>query len=102
MHGAGHEGDQGAADQAAGVVKEIQARGLRVPGDIRVVTRYDGLRAQSCQPPLTAVNLHLDEISALAIDLLFEHINGQVKLRVVMGPTPSLVVRASSRTLTDS
>lgn len=86
---------------AIGVVKEVQARGLRVPEDIRVVTRYDGLRAQSCQPPLTAVNLHLDEISALAIDLLFEHINGQVKRRVVVGPTPSLVVRASSRTVKD-
>lgn len=81
---------------AVGVVKQIQAQGLRVPEDIKVVTRYDGLRAQSCQPPLTAVNLHLDEVSALAIDLLFEHINGRVKRRVVAGPAPSLVVRASS------
>ncbi|MCP8688202.1 LacI family DNA-binding transcriptional regulator [Marinobacterium sedimentorum] len=81
---------------AVGVVKEVQARGLRVPEDIRVVTRYDGLRARSCQPPLTAVNLHLDEISALAIDLLFEHINGRTQRTVVTGPKPGLVIRASS------
>ncbi|UTW12545.1 LacI family DNA-binding transcriptional regulator [Marinobacterium rhizophilum] len=81
---------------AVGVVRQVQAQGLRVPEDIKVVTRYDGLRAQSCQPALTAVNLHLDEISTLAIDLLFEHINGRVRRRVVVGPSPSLVARASS------
>ncbi|MFF9021960.1 LacI family DNA-binding transcriptional regulator, partial [Streptomyces eurythermus] len=41
-------------------VGAIRDSGRSVPDDVMVVTRYDGLRARTCEPPLTAVDLHLD------------------------------------------
>ncbi|XAS67047.1 substrate-binding domain-containing protein [Micrococcaceae bacterium Sec5.7] len=84
---------------AVGVVRGLQERGRRVPEDVRVVTRYNGLRAQTCQPALTAVNLNLAVAAELAVDLLLEHRNGDRSRQVVLGPPPELVPRASSVSL---
>lgn len=82
---------------AVGAVQAIQARGLRIPMDVKIVTRYDGVRARTCTPPLTAVDLHLDRISSLAVDLLFAHLGGKHGDMQAKAPVPSLIVRASSR-----
>lgn len=81
---------------ATGVVKALGELGRTVPDDVMVVTRYDGLRARNANPPITAVNLHLEQVSALAVALLFEHICGDTTRQIVTGPAPELVVRASS------
>jgi len=81
---------------AAGVIKALGELGRRVPDDVMVVTRYDGLRARNSKPPITAVNLHLEQVSALAVELLFEHICGDTRRQVVAGPDPELVIRESS------
>ncbi|MEJ8810741.1 substrate-binding domain-containing protein [Variovorax ureilyticus] len=61
-----------------------------------IATRYDGIRARTCEPPLTAINLHLDEVAHLAIDRLFDHLPGTTSRRRVAGPAPELVVRGST------
>lgn len=82
---------------AVGAVQAISNQGLRVPQDIRVVTRYDGIRARSCQPPLTAVDLHLDDMASQAVALLFDHLGGGTDARrCVVPPLPKLVTRESS------
>ncbi|MCO5399685.1 LacI family DNA-binding transcriptional regulator [Ralstonia soli] len=82
---------------AVGAVQAIRSRGLRVPDDLRVVTRYDGIRARSCQPPLTAVDLHLDDMATQAVALLFDHLGGSGDARRSVAPAvPTLVVRESS------
>ena len=81
---------------AVGAVRAVDESGRTIPGDVRIVTRYDGLRARNSVPPLTAVDLHLDQVAALAVDLLFEHLNKSTRAFVV-GPEPQLVVRESSR-----
>lgn len=82
---------------AVGAVQAINDRGLRVPNDVRVVTRYDGIRARSCQPPLTAVDLHLEDMASQAVALLFDHLGGSGEARgSVVPPLPSLVIRESS------
>ncbi|MBR9857529.1 MAG: substrate-binding domain-containing protein [Gammaproteobacteria bacterium] len=81
---------------AVGVVQALQQAGRRVPEDVRVVTRYDGLRAQKCQPPLTAVNLHLAEVAGQAINLLLDHIKGNEAPAIIQCPPPELIVRGSS------
>ncbi|CAJ0888442.1 putative HTH-type transcriptional repressor ExuR [Ralstonia sp. LMG 32965] len=82
---------------AVGAVRAIGNEGLRVPQDIRVVTRYDGIRARSCQPPLTAVDLHLDDMASEAVALLFDHLGGRADARrSVFPPVPKLVPRESS------
>ncbi len=61
-----------------------------------VVTRYDGIRARSHQPPITAVNLHLERVASQAVELLFEHISGRHERASVAAPLPELVPRESS------
>ena len=82
---------------AVGVAAQLAAMGRRVPQEVMLVTRYDGLRARQCQPPLTALNLHLEQVAEQAVTLLFEHINGNHQHTAVSGPLPELVVRASSQ-----
>ncbi|TMG81939.1 MAG: LacI family DNA-binding transcriptional regulator [Betaproteobacteria bacterium] len=82
---------------AVGAVRAASEFGRNVPDDVKIVTRYDGLRARNCTPPLTAVDLHLDRLAALAVDLLFEHLRGESAARArVAGPEPTLVPRESS------
>jgi len=81
---------------AVGAVKAIRAAGRRIPDDVMVVTRYDGVRARTCEPPLTAVDLHLDQVAHQAIDLLFDHLRGDTTQRAVSGPMAQLVPRQSS------
>ena len=63
---------------AAGALAAIVQSGRRVPDDVMVATRYDGLRARTSVPPLTAVDLHLEEVAQQAIALLFDHLRGDV------------------------
>ncbi|MDD2056876.1 substrate-binding domain-containing protein [Pseudomonas sp. GD03860] len=81
---------------ATGAVRALLERGLRVPEDVKVVTRYDGLRARESTPPLTALNMHLEEVAALAIELLFEQINDAGQRQRIDAPLATLVVRESS------
>lgn len=81
---------------ATGAVEAVLASGRRIPDDVMVVTRYDGLRARTCVPPLTAVDLHLDQVAQQAIALLFDHLRGDTGRRRVDGPEAQLVPRLSS------
>ena len=82
---------------AVGAVKSAHALGRRIPEDLKIVTRYDGIRARECSPPLTAVTLHLDQLAVLAVKLLLDRIDGRDARRSVAGPPPELVIRSSSR-----
>ena len=81
---------------ASGTVTAVLESGRRIPDDVMVATRYDGLRARTCVPPLTAVDLHLDEVAQQAIALLFDHLRGDTSRRRVDGPVAQLVPRLSS------
>jgi len=87
---------------ASGALAALAERGLHVPHDVLLATRYDGLRARTSNPPLTAVNMHLDEVAQHAIALLFEHLRGKHSAdrhstMQIAGPAPKLVVRASTQ-----
>ncbi|MET9945622.1 substrate-binding domain-containing protein, partial [Streptomyces sp. NPDC006341] len=69
---------------AVGAVRAIQDSGRAVPQDVMVVTRYDGLRARTCEPPLTAVDLHLDRAAADAVELLLARLRGDVTTGAVV------------------
>jgi DNA-binding LacI/PurR family transcriptional regulator len=82
---------------AVGARRAAADLGVDVPDRLKLVTRYDGNLARECNPPLTALNLHLDEIAALAVDLLFEQISSSRNARTsVAGPAATLVPRQSS------
>lgn len=80
---------------AVGAIRAALSRNLRIPEDLRVVTRYDGLRAKTCIPALTAVNLHLEEVGALAVELLFTLMSGN-SVGTLYPSAPELVTRESS------
>jgi len=85
---------------ASGALTALAERKRRVPQDILLATRYDGLRARTSTPPLTAVNMHLDQVAEHAIALLFEHLrpsSAEHKIQHLTGPAPQLVLRASTR-----
>ncbi|MFC8916170.1 LacI family DNA-binding transcriptional regulator [Streptomyces sp. NPDC057116] len=81
---------------AVGAVRAIHDSGRRIPDDILVVTRYDGLRARTCEPPLTAVDLHLDRAAGDAVELLLAQLRGEATAATATAPEPRVVPRASS------
>ena len=81
---------------ASGAVQASRDLGRRIPDDLKLVTRYDGHRARESTPKLTAVNLHLADIAAAAVDLLLAHLKGDANRRSLSGPPPELIPRESS------
>jgi DNA-binding LacI/PurR family transcriptional regulator len=81
---------------ASGAVRAFHETATAIPQRMRLATRYDGIRARESQPPLTSVNMHLDEVARQAITLLFAVLAGQ-NVAGSRGQMPELVVRASSR-----
>ncbi|MGW6569086.1 LacI family DNA-binding transcriptional regulator [Streptomyces sp. NPDC054975] len=85
---------------AVGAVRAVRDSGRAVPDDVMVVTRYDGLRARTCEPPLTAVDLHLDRAAADAVTLLLGRLRGGADAGaatlVTTVPEPRVIPRASS------
>jgi len=82
---------------ATGALQAASELGRRVPEDLRIVTRYDGLRARESRPQLTAVNLHLDAVAAAAVHLLLDVMAGTTTDVSRAGPPPVLIVRESSQ-----
>jgi DNA-binding LacI/PurR family transcriptional regulator len=81
---------------ATGALRALQELERAVPGKVRLVTRHDGIRSRESDPPLTAVDLHLDVVAADAIALLLEQLRSGSGGRMVTAPEPALIVRASS------
>lgn len=82
---------------ASGVMLYLNQQQIAVPQQIKVATRYNGIRAITSTPPLTAVNLHLDDVAKMAIDLLIEQFNGRTENKPIrVMPAPEIIKRASS------
>ncbi|MEU3406634.1 LacI family DNA-binding transcriptional regulator [Streptomyces sp. NPDC006670] len=87
---------------AVGAVRAVRDSGRRVPEDVLVATRYDGPRARTCEPPLTAVDLHLDRAAADAVELLLSRLRGGAATGApAAAPEPRLIARASSLRVTE-
>ncbi|MEM1078660.1 MAG: LacI family DNA-binding transcriptional regulator [Pseudomonadota bacterium] len=82
---------------ATGVMRALRDGGRAVPDQVRVVTRYDGVRAQTETPALTSVDLKLEAVAALATQKLVELIVGQAGPEPVPCPTPTLITRPSTK-----
>ncbi|MFB6618949.1 LacI family DNA-binding transcriptional regulator [Streptomyces sp. NPDC085524] len=97
---------------AVGAVRAIRDSGRRIPDDVMVVTRYDGPRARTCEPPLTAVDLQLDRAASEAVELLLARLRGGAPAgtdgtaagaapsAAVPAPEPRVIARASSLRVT--
>jgi LacI family transcriptional regulator len=81
---------------ARGVVDQLRDRGRRIPEDVAVVG-FDnwGLMAGGSRPPLTTVDMRLEQLGRSAVSALFDAIAGHARSGVERLPT-ELVLRASS------
>jgi DNA-binding LacI/PurR family transcriptional regulator len=82
---------------ASGAVEAAATLGRPMPGELRLATRYDGLRAKLSSPPLTAVNMALEEIASKAVSLLMKRIDGALPEAMPRLHAIEIVERASSR-----
>ncbi|QZY50888.1 LacI family DNA-binding transcriptional regulator [Leucobacter tenebrionis] len=60
-----------------GVSQAAQARGLSVPKDVEIVSFTDSRMAEVNHPPLTAVDLMLDEAGHRGVELLIARLEGR-------------------------
>ena len=81
---------------AVGAVRAAEGRGYSLPERLRIATRYDGLRAKLSRPPLTALDLHLDEVAALGVELLARRLAEPDYTGALRPARPTLVVRSST------
>jgi LacI family transcriptional regulator len=84
-----------------GVLAVLDGRGLRVPGDMSVVA-FDNMEWLSIwQPPITCVDVAVDEMARLATDLLLQRIESPSEPRkpVTYQLSTSLIERASCQAL---
>lgn len=91
---------------ATGAVRAAGEAGRTIGADLLIVTRYDGLRARTSSPPLTAVDLGLEAISKAAVEMLVAVLDGHstandevtnsVPTASAGAPGPRLVAREST------
>ncbi|HEY1768013.1 MAG TPA: LacI family DNA-binding transcriptional regulator [Terracidiphilus sp.] len=80
---------------ALGAMRQIRARGLRVPDDISVAGFDDLFFASYTQPPLTTVRQPMRRMGQLAMEKLFKLMSGEESVTQVKVDT-ELVVREST------
>lgn len=81
---------------AIGVLHELAARGVQVPGDVAVVGMDDSELAPLASPPLTSVGLGSAQRGRLAAGLLLDRIADPSRPAQLVRVGPKLVARASS------
>ena len=81
---------------ATGVMSALKAQNVRIPDEVRVATRYDGVRARTEVPALTAIDLRLDIVAKTATEVLIGIISGTRVASVAAAPSPKIVLRSSS------
>lgn len=84
---------------AAGALSRIEARGLRVPGDVSVVGYDNSAIAAMHHMSLTTVDQPREEMGRIAVELLLERLNDERTTPVRHVVTPTLVARTSSAAL---
>jgi LacI family transcriptional regulator len=61
-------------DIAAGLIRALRRRGLRVPDDVAVVGFNDSPLADALDPPLTSVHMPLEEVGRLCVERAIAHV----------------------------
>lgn len=81
---------------ALGAIREVRARGLRVPEDVSVIGYDDSLLVGFTDPPLTTVRQSVRAMGAAAVRTLLDEIAGSLAPRAEYVFRPELVVRSST------
>jgi LacI family transcriptional regulator len=79
---------------ALGVIRAAQAAGLNVPGDLAVIGFGDMPSAQMANPPLSSIEMPLEDMATAAVEALLRRIEGGAARDVVF--ETALIARAST------
>ena len=81
---------------ALGALLAAEARGIDVPGDLRIAGCTDSEASRQARPALTALSLDPDRLGREAVELLLELVeDGEPQIRRRLVPT-TVVARAST------
>ncbi len=80
---------------AMGIIRAAQAAGLSVPGDLAVIGFGDMPWAQMANPPLSTIEMPLEDMANAAVDALLQRIDGINAPRDVVFET-TLIARGST------
>lgn len=81
---------------ARGVLEELAARGVRVPGDLQLVAGSDAEHTRSSTPAITAIDLEPELIATATVDRLRRMMGGDTDLGPPPALRPTLIVRGST------
>lgn len=81
-------------NMALGAMKELEQRGIQVPGEVAVVGFDDSNKAKASLPPLTTVHQPIYEVGYKSVEMLLEVISRQVTSLDMKIPA-ELIVRQS-------
>ena len=82
---------------AIGAVQALMTLGHRVPDDVSVIGITDIALAHQVHPALTTVAIHTTAIAELSIERLIQQVDRSGdQVSMVLAPSPTLVVRAST------
>lgn len=81
---------------ATGVMRALKTHNVKIPDEVRVATRYDGVRARTEVPALTAIDLGLEIVAKTATELLIGIIEQVGTVSIAEAPGPKVILRGSS------
>jgi len=84
---------------ALGVVRHLAACGVDVPNDVSVVGFDDIPWAQYSAPPLTTIEMPIEDMAAEAVETLLRSIDGRLQSRRQVVFSTSLIERGSTKAL---
>lgn len=84
---------------AMGLLKELRKRGIKVPDQVSVISIDNIIKSDSCVPPLTTVNVPIEEMGVCAAKLLFDRINKGHKTKMEVFLPAELLVRESVKNI---
>jgi LacI family transcriptional regulator len=82
---------------AVGALAAARETGVHVPGQLSMVAFHDAPMAEYLDPPLTTVRMPLREMAERGVESLLALVDGRDVESVVVGTSPLLVERASTR-----
>ena len=83
---------------AIGCMDSCRARGIRIPGDVAVVSMDNTDFCTCTSPTLSSIDMQQEELGRIAATLLMERIDKKRRLKESVCLEPELVVRQSSVT----
>lgn len=83
---------------AMGVMRYLFEQGVRIPEDISIVGYEASTLGGYASPPLTSVNIHKEQMGAIAARMLIKRIENPAIPRQLHMVDPAMLVRASVKT----